>query len=206
MTAVWFQDGSWESGVGSWGIDVAGEFLTELRPVVALFLRFGGIDYDTDPDAGSKLDTFIRRVQQIVARYDGTLLQLTIGDKGSYLYAAFGAPTAHEDDARRAALCALEWRALPRRADLSPTAPNWHQPRRDGNRCLWQFHPPRLCRDGCEVNLAARLMGRAVPGEILISGRARAALVARACIDHGRGTLCRRCCTWISIQLFWRIC
>ena len=76
-----------------------GEFLAELRPAVALFLRFAGIDYDADPQAHAKLDDFIRRVQHILARYDGTLLQLTIGDKGSYLYAAFGAPLAHEDDA-----------------------------------------------------------------------------------------------------------
>ena len=36
-----------------------GEFLTELRPVVVLFLCFGGIDYDHDPDAGAKLDTLM---------------------------------------------------------------------------------------------------------------------------------------------------
>jgi hypothetical protein len=89
------------------------ELITELRPVVAMFLRFGGINYDDDPVAGGKLDSFIRRVQAILARYDGALLQLTIGDKGSYLYAAFGAPTAHEDDARRAAHAALACLALP---------------------------------------------------------------------------------------------
>src|SRR5262249_48379600 len=90
-----------------------GDFLAELRPVVALFLRFGGIDYDGDVDAHSKLDAFIRRVQAILARYDGTLLQITIGDKGAYLYAVFGAPTAHEDDAVRAAHAARECLALP---------------------------------------------------------------------------------------------
>ena len=46
-------------------------------------------------------------------RYEGTLIQLTIGDKGSYLYAAFGAPLAHEDDTARAAAAALELRAPP---------------------------------------------------------------------------------------------
>lgn len=75
-----------------------GAFLTELRPVVVLFLRFAGIDYDGDPEAGVRLDGFVRRVQAILARYDGTLLQLTIGDKGSFLYAAFGAPASHVDD------------------------------------------------------------------------------------------------------------
>ena len=66
-----------------------GEFLAELRPAVALFLRFQGIDYDGDKRAQKKLDEFVQRVQSILARYDGTLIQLTIGDKGSYLYAAF---------------------------------------------------------------------------------------------------------------------
>ncbi|MEZ4716872.1 MAG: hypothetical protein R2851_12410 [Caldilineaceae bacterium] len=76
-----------------------GEFLAELRPTVALFVRFQGIDYDHDPEAGDKLDGYIRWVQTTVARYDGTLIDLNIGDKGSYLYINFGAPLAHEDGA-----------------------------------------------------------------------------------------------------------
>jgi adenylate cyclase len=155
-----------------------GEFLTELRPVVALFLRFGGIDYDTDLDAGSKLDTFIRRIQQILARYDGTLLQLTIGDKGSYLYAAFGAPTAHEDDARRAAHAALEWRALPDELTfLQPLQIGISRGVMATGACGSSTRRAYAAM-GDEVNLAARLMSRAAPGEILISGRAQTALAA----------------------------
>ncbi len=86
-----------------------GTFLTELRPAVALFLRFVGIDY-ADEQAGEKLDSLIVRVQAVLTRYEGALLQLNIGDKGSYLYAAFGAPTAHEDDVLRAVTAALELR------------------------------------------------------------------------------------------------
>ncbi len=66
-----------------------GEFLAELRPAVALFTRFGGIDYDRDDDAPGKLDHFIRQVQHILTRYDGSLIQLTIGDKGSYIVRCF---------------------------------------------------------------------------------------------------------------------
>ena len=62
-----------------------GAFLTELRSAVALFLRFAGIDYDGDQAAGEKLDEFVRRVKAVVARNGGTLLDLVIGDKGSYL-------------------------------------------------------------------------------------------------------------------------
>ncbi len=78
-----------------------GELLPELRPAVALFIRFDGIAYEDDPLAEDKLDRYIRWVQNILARYGGTLIQLSIGDKGSYVYAAFGAPTVHEDAARR---------------------------------------------------------------------------------------------------------
>ena len=89
-----------------------GDFLAELRPSVALFLRFEGIDYDDDPDAGKKLDEFANRVQEILTQYDSNLLQLTIGDKGSSLYAAFGAPNAHEDDAVRAVSAAVDLQDL----------------------------------------------------------------------------------------------
>ena len=94
-----------------------GEFLAELRPAVALFVRFTGISYDEDPQAPSNLNTFIIEVERILARLEGSLIQLTIGDKGSYLYAAFGAPIAHEDDPARGAMAALEIRAAASRLD-----------------------------------------------------------------------------------------
>jgi CheY-like chemotaxis protein/predicted metal-dependent HD superfamily phosphohydrolase len=89
------------------------QFLAELRPVVALFLHFGGIDYDGDDEAGQKLDAFVRWTQAVIARFQGTLVQLTVGDKGSYLYAAFGAPVAHQDDGERAVQAALELASPP---------------------------------------------------------------------------------------------
>ena len=89
------------------------EASTELRPAVALFVRFSGIDFDGDPCAGDRLDAYVRWVQGILEVHDGHLLQVTMGDKGSYLYAAFGAPTAHEDLADRALAAALELRSIP---------------------------------------------------------------------------------------------
>lgn len=84
------------------------DLLSELRPVAALFLRFGGLDYDTDPKAGEKLDMFVRWVEETIAPFNGALIQLTVGDKGSYLYIVFGAPIAHKDDAVQAVSAALE--------------------------------------------------------------------------------------------------
>ncbi|MGB8645344.1 MAG: AAA family ATPase [Anaerolineae bacterium] len=150
-----------------------GEFLTELRPAVALFLRWQGIDYDDDPAAGEKLDQLLRRVQQTLARYDGTVLQLVIGDKGSYLYACVGAPTAHEDDVPRAVRAALALRDLPQalpflrgvQFGLSRGTLRVGAYGGAGRRTYAAM--------GDDVNLAARLMMLASPGEILVSGRVR---------------------------------
>lgn len=149
-----------------------GDFLAELRPASALFLRFGGIDYDQDAGAPQKLDTFIRQVQRILARFDGSLLQLTIGDKGSYLYAAFGAPIAHEDDVDRAASAALELRILPEQlAYLEPL-----QIGITYGRMRVGAYGGTARRTygvlGDSVNLSARLMQAAQPGQILASEEA----------------------------------
>jgi class 3 adenylate cyclase/tetratricopeptide (TPR) repeat protein len=81
-------------------------FISELRMTTTLFLRFGGIDYETDDRAHEKLDLFIRRVQRTVHDLGGHLLEIVVGDKGSYLYATFGATAAHEDDSHRAVIAA----------------------------------------------------------------------------------------------------
>ncbi len=96
-----------------------GEFLAELRPAYPVFLRFAGIDYDDDPEAIAKLDDFVRQAQRIMAGYGGNVLQLTLGDKGAYLYGVFGSPVAHEDDAARAAAAALELRDLERTTEAA---------------------------------------------------------------------------------------
>ena len=88
-----------------------GEFLAELRSAFPMFVRFAGIDYDDDPEAPAALDAFVRRSQEVLTRHGGNLLQLTLGDKGAYLFAVFGSPVAHGDDADRALAAALELRA-----------------------------------------------------------------------------------------------
>ena len=81
--------------------------LAELRPAATLFLRFAGLDYDGDPEAGVRLDAFVRWVEAVTARFDGTLLHLVHDDKGAYFHIAFGVPVAHRDDALRAVRAAL---------------------------------------------------------------------------------------------------
>ena len=78
-----------------------------LRSITCLMLRFGGLDFDQDDAAGPKLDSYIRWVESVLGRYEGTLIQLTLGDKGAYFCVAFGVPVAHEDDNRRAMTAGL---------------------------------------------------------------------------------------------------
>jgi len=148
-----------------------GEFLTELRSVVALFLRFQGIDYDADARAGEKLDVFIRAVQNTVNRYGGTLLGLNIGDKGSYLYIVFGAPTAYEDDPLRAVQAALDLQCL--RQELNFLQPMHIGISRGTMRVGTYGGKNRRAYTvlGDEANVAARLMEAAAPGQTLVSQR-----------------------------------
>ncbi|MBA3531843.1 MAG: AAA family ATPase, partial [Ardenticatenales bacterium] len=152
-----------------------GEFLTELRPAVALFLRFAGLDYDTDEAAGEKLNAFVCWVQDILGRYGGSLIQLTIGEKGSYLYAAFGAPIAHEDDARRAVAAATELRVAP---EVWPTIQQVQLGISLGTMRSGAYGSATRRSYGVlgdEVNLTARLMQHAAPGQVLASERVQQA-------------------------------
>jgi adenylate cyclase len=146
-----------------------GEFLAELRPAVSLFMSFTGIDYDHDPEAEGKLDLFIRQVQTILAQYEGNLIQLTIGDKGSYLYAAFGAPVAHEDDALRAASTALALRDLACRLEFIDEARLGIAQGRMRTGAYGSSTMRTYGVLGNAANLSARLMQAAAPDQILVS-------------------------------------
>lgn len=151
-------------------------FLAELRPAIGLFLNFSGIDYDNDESAGAKLDAFIRRVQQILDRYEGTLVALTFGDKGSYLHIAQGAPIAHDDDVERAVAAAMDLGALSDEFEFIDSIKIGLS--RGHMRTGAYGSADRLSYgvQGDDVNLAARLMQRAVPGQILVSERIATAI------------------------------
>jgi len=88
--------------------DGASALLAELRFAAALFLHFGEIDCEGEPEAEAQIDRLLRWAQDVIRRHGGVLLQVTIGDKGNYLYAAFGIPRAHADDAARAVEAGVE--------------------------------------------------------------------------------------------------
>ena len=148
-----------------------GEFLTELRPAVALFLRFEGINYDTDDTAGTLLNEYVTWVQGVVADYGGFLLSVAMGDKGSHLYCCFGAPIAHENSAWRALSAAHDLRSPPAhlgfitstRIGVSSGTMRTGAYGSLGRRTYGVL--------GDDVNLAARLMEHAGPGQVLASGQ-----------------------------------
>lgn len=156
-----------------------GDFLAELRPAVALFMRFLGIDFENDDQAEAKLNDFVTNVQRILRQYEGTLIQLTIGDKGSYLYAAFGAPLAHEDDAVRAASVALDLQALSKQLDYIESIQIGITRGRMRTGAYGGSQRKTYGVLGDAVNLSARLMQAAAAGEILVEQRVQDILASR---------------------------
>jgi len=147
---------------------------TDLRPATALFLRFTGLDYDKNPRAAEELADLISAAQRLLQEHGGVLLELTIGDKGSYLYGNFGAAQIHEDDAARALRTAVALRehfaGSPYTVQIGISSGTLRVGGY-GSSTRQSFGAM-----GDDVNSAARLMGLAQPGEILTSGRVRQAV------------------------------
>jgi class 3 adenylate cyclase/tetratricopeptide (TPR) repeat protein len=165
-----------EETVGAWllppvydRIQASHGYLAESRPAVTLFMRFIGFDYDNDPEAGSKLNAYIRWAQRIITRHDGFLIQLTIGDKGSYIQASFGAPISRGNNAVRALAAALT---------LKNGSTNYkgiaHVQIGVNAGRMWtgayggqQRQTYGVLSD--EVNMAARLMSHSQPNQIMVT-------------------------------------
>ena len=145
------------------------DFVGEHRRVVSLFINFFGLDYDGDPVVSQKLQRYFEVVQGIVHRYGGRLNRVTTGDKGSLLHVIFGAPVTHEDNEVRAVGCALEMeRRIVQERELT-----FITDQRIGIASGYVFagnvgserrHEYTVMGD--VVNLSARLMQVAPPGEV----------------------------------------
>ena len=144
------------------------DYLAELRPATPLFLKFDGIDYDNDPQAGQKLDLFIQWVQNVLARYEAYILQVTVGDKGSYLYTAFGAPLAHDDDSARAVAAGLELSTPPPALRFIHTIQIGISQGRMRAGAYGADESRTYGVLGEETNMAARLMGKAGTRQVFV--------------------------------------
>ena len=147
-----------------------GAFATEFRPCVAVFAGFSGIDLESD-SAETELDAIVRTLQRIAGHHDGALMDVTTGDEGTCAYINFGALRAHEDDALRAVKAACTLRSgtpVPLQVGIA------HGTMRVG--AFGGLTRRTFGALGDDVNLAARLMSAAEPGEVLVSGYVHTAL------------------------------
>ncbi|MGR6964340.1 tetratricopeptide repeat protein [Geodermatophilus sp. URMC 61] len=138
------------------------EFVNEHRRVTSAFVRLPGSAGD-GAMAVTSLQQHVAAAVQVIDRYGGHLRQVATGDKGGLLVVFFGAPTSHEDDEERAVRCCLELlRVL---GDSSRAAVT------SGSVYCGEIGSD-LRREyaviGDSVNLAARLMQIAAPGQLLI--------------------------------------
>jgi class 3 adenylate cyclase/tetratricopeptide (TPR) repeat protein len=87
------------------------EWLAELRRITVLFFNVMGLDY-TSPYILDRLQTVMQVLQTVLYRYEGSVNQFLVDDKGTILVAALGLPPlAHEDDAVRGVQAVLGMQA-----------------------------------------------------------------------------------------------
>jgi class 3 adenylate cyclase len=141
--------------------------LTELRSMAVCFVGFSGIDYHNDPEAGPRLNSFLRDAQQTIYHYEGSIDKLTVGDKGSVLLVLFGAPPLfHNDDEARAVACALDLGRVAARHQLKLRVGLTAGPLFLGP--LGASQRREFTVIGDLVNLAVRLMQKAKPGQVWV--------------------------------------
>ena len=93
-------------GTGSKGESESADWLAELRRVSILFINLPDLSYSLPLE---QAQTLMQRLQKSIYHYEDSVNKLSVDDKGVTLVAALGLPPlAHEDDATRAALVALE--------------------------------------------------------------------------------------------------
>jgi class 3 adenylate cyclase/predicted ATPase len=138
--------------------------VNEHRKVTVAFVGFPDLPAD-DPEAAASLQAYLAAAVHVVDRFGGHLNQVDTGDKGSLLMLLFGTPVAHEDDEERAVRCCLELLRMPGgpfRAGVT-TGPTFCGEIGSELRRYYTVV-------GDSVNLAARLLQAAQPGQLLIDG------------------------------------
>jgi class 3 adenylate cyclase/tetratricopeptide (TPR) repeat protein len=180
----------------------------ENRPTAVLFLNVIGFEAALDRARQAPapreyervvyeaLDDFFIEVHRIINRYGGIVSRIDPYRDGSKLLVLFGAPRAHEDDIERAVRAATAARQA-----LETFHRGWAHRFRSYQRVL-KTPPPIQLRTGItygvtfagevgsptrreytvmgdDVNLAARLMTAAKPGQILATSTVQAALTSQ---------------------------
>ena len=162
-----------------------GQIAGQHRQVTVLFANFMGMSelihargIKDEAGIATDLSEYFVAMQEEVQYYGGAVNKVDLYDQGDKLMVLFGAPVAHELDVRRAALTALAMREAMSRLS-SPAAFEFLSQRIGihtgfvfaGNVGASEHNRREYTVMGDTVNLAARLMSAAEPGEIRISQR-----------------------------------
>ena len=137
------------------------ELIAEYRRCVPVFAAF------TVPRRAEDLHPLVAQVQAVVNRWGGWLNEIEVGDKGAVFVLLFGAPLARGDDPSRAVGCCLELRERELISHAGITLGILFVG------AVGSAQRRVYTAQGDDMNLAAHLMERAAPGEILVSGRVR---------------------------------
>jgi class 3 adenylate cyclase/tetratricopeptide (TPR) repeat protein len=138
------------------------DLVNEHRKVTVAFLGLPTFSSGDQPGVAA-LQGCLAVAVRVIDRYDGHLHQVLTGDKGNLLIVSFGAPVSHEDDEERAVHCCLELLGLPGgpfRAGITTGFVYCGEIGSDTRRAYTVI--------GDSVNLAARLMQVARPGQLLV--------------------------------------
>jgi class 3 adenylate cyclase/tetratricopeptide (TPR) repeat protein len=138
--------------------------VNEHRKATVAFVGFPDLPAD-DPEAAASLQAYLAAAVRVIDRFGGHLNQVDTGDKGSLLMLLFGTPVAHEDDEERAVRCCLELLQMPGgpfRAGITTGSAFCGEIGSELRRYYTVV--------GDSVNLAARLLQAAQPGQLLIDG------------------------------------
>lgn len=157
------------------GAGHAGSIEGEHRKVAVEFINLLGLNElleSKGPDALiAQLQQYVSLLVELANNYEGFLAGSDIDVRGLKLILAFGAPTAHEYDSANALRLALSLNDRLRGLGLDLT-------HRIGIHAGFVFTGEVGSRQRCDytvmgdaVNLAARLMAKASPGQIYLSGR-----------------------------------
>ncbi|MBA3468512.1 MAG: tetratricopeptide repeat protein [Herpetosiphonaceae bacterium] len=157
----------------------------EFRLVAVLFAHitpFSAVieHYQGDPQAITPLiNSYYQRMQQIVTHYGGVVNKLDMAADGDKLMAIFGAPIAHENDAELALRAGLAMQETMNEINVILYQADPHLPLLDQQIGINQGHVfaglvgsdrrREYTVMGDPVNIAARLMSAAAPGDILVS-------------------------------------
>ncbi len=154
------------------------------RPVTIFFANFYGIDdiieqlgEERSAEITAILNAHFTTMRRIIAKYGGVVNKVDTYAVGHRIMALFGAPRAHIDDPERAMRAALEMQeAMAGFAELETSCGVFSLKQRIGLNTGLVFagnvgSPARQEYSvmGDEVNLAARLMGVATEGQVIVS-------------------------------------